>query len=150
MKKISSYVDIDNAREDEQRQVMQEIIKAKDCPFCLDNLHKYHKQPILHDGQFWILTPNQWPYNHTNLHLLAIYKQHVENLTDLDPEAGKELFEIFAEVQAENQLLGGGWAMRFGDTRHSAGTILHLHAQFIVPDVDMPDFQPVRFKVGKG
>jgi hypothetical protein len=39
-------------------------------------------------------------------------------------------------------------AMRFGETKYSAGTVKHLHAQFIVPDVDQPDFEPVRIKIG--
>jgi ATP adenylyltransferase len=142
-------VDIDNSREAEQTEVMKDILAAEHCPFCMENLRQYHKEPILKDGQFWLLTPNQWPYKNTKLHLLAIYKEHAENLTELNPEAGRELFEFLAWAQREYQVPGGGFAMRFGDTRHSAGTVLHIHAQFLMPDLEAPDYQPTRFKIGK-
>jgi len=143
------HVDLDNARLDEQLQVMQEIIGADHCPFCLENLQKYHKQPILKDGQFWILTKNQWPYEHTKVHLLAIYKEHAVDLSELKPEAGTELLEMMQWAQTEYQVPGGAMAMRFGDTDYSAGTVAHMHVQFIMPDLESPGYEPVRIKVGK-
>lgn len=150
-KKKSAFVDLDNAREDEQKKVMKQIIAAGHCPFCLENLKKYHQQPILKDGKFWILTVNQWPYRHTKLHLLAIYKTHVENLAGLDPEAGKELFEILQWAEKKYQVPGGGFVIRFGDTNYSAGTVAHIHAQFLMPDITDPTYneKPVRIKIGK-
>lgn len=142
-------VDLDNARLDEQRQVMEEIIDADHCPFCLENLQKYHKQPILQDGQFWILTKNQWPYEHTKVHLLAIYKEHAVNLGELNPEAGNELLEMMQWAQKEYQVPGGAMAMRFGDTDYSAGTVAHIHVQFIIPNLESPGYEPVRLKIGK-
>ena len=144
------YVDLDNAREEDQKQVMRDIISADECPFCLNNLKKYHKQEILKDGKYWILTYNQWPYDFTRLHLLLILKEHAENLSQLDPNAGKEMIEILAWAEKEFKVKGGGIGLRFGDTNYSAGTVNHLHAQFIVPDIDDPNFKPVRLKIGKG
>lgn len=147
---IPQFVDLENARLDEQRKVMQEIIDEGHCPFCLDNLRKYHKQQILRDGKYWILTQNQWPYDFTRVHLLAILKTHAVNLGQVPPEAGKELFELLSWAEKEYDVEGGAIGMRFGDTNHSAGTVNHIHAQFIVPDIKKPGFQPVRFKIGKG
>lgn len=144
-----SQVDLDNAREDDQVEVMKNIIEAGDCPFCLSNLSKYHKEPILKGGQYWILTPNQWPYKNTSFHLLAIYKNHAEDLSQLDPKSGEELLSFFQWAQREYRIPGGGWAMRFGDTNYSAGSVVHLHAQFIVPDFRAEGYQPTRFKIGK-
>jgi len=144
------FVDLDNAREDEQKQVMKDIINADHCPFCLENLNKYHKQPIIKEGKYWLLTQNQWPYKHTRHHLLVIYKQHATDLSELDIESGKELLEFVAWAQKEFKISGGGFAMRFGDTNYSAGTINHIHVQFIQPDIKKPDFSPVRIKLGKG
>ena len=59
------FVDLDNARVAEQRQVMEKIIADGKCPFCLENILQYHKEPILKDGTHWILTKNQWPYRST-------------------------------------------------------------------------------------
>ena len=143
------FVDLDNARKDDQKQVMKDIIAAGHCPFCQDNLKKYHKQEILKDGKYWILTFNQWPYDHTKLHLLLILKQHAEKLSQLDPEAGKEMIEFLAWVEQKYQVPGGGICLRFGDTNYSAGTVKHLHVQFIVPKIENQNFEPVKFKIGK-
>lgn len=144
-----SFVDIANARKDDQRTVMQDILAENHCPFCSENLHKYHKQPIIRETAFWTLTTNQWPYEHTKLHLLAIYKHHAVKLAELDPVAGTDLLQLFQWAEAEYQVPGGGWAMRFGDTNYSAGTVAHLHAQFVVPDLESPGYEPVRIKIGK-
>lgn len=147
---IPQFVDMDNARLEEQRQVMQEIIDQGHCPFCMENIRKYHKQQILKDGQYWILTLNQWPYENTRVHLLAILKTHAEKLAEVPAAAGQELFEMMAWAEQEYQVEGGAIGMRFGDTNHSAGTVNHIHAQFIIPDLKKPGFQPIRFKIGKG
>ena len=144
------HVDLENARLDEQRQVMRDIIDAGHCPFCRENLDKYHKQEILKEGEFWLVTKNQWPYDYTKVHLLLIYKQHATDLSELNPESGKELLELLQWAQKEYKIPGGGWAMRFGDTNHSAGTVAHIHVQFIMPDLEHPEYKPVRIKIGKG
>lgn len=145
------FVDLDNARLADQRQVMQQIIEAGHCPFCWENLQQYHKQPIIKEGQYWRLTPNQWPYEHTQLHLLAILKDHKESLRELTREEGAELVELMAWAETEYEVPGGGFAVRFGDTNYSAGTVTHLHAQFLVPDIHHPEYHtaPVRVKIGK-
>lgn len=143
------FVDIENSRYDDQRQVMEQIVAAGHCPFCLENLRQYHKQPFIKETPHWIVTHNQWPYQHTKYHFLLILKSHKENLSELDAEEGAELFEILKWLDENYDLPGGGLAMRFGDTDYSAGTVKHLHAQFIIPDIDDPDFKPTRFKIGK-
>lgn len=147
----NAFVDLDNTRVDEQRAVMRDIIAADHCPFCLENLQKYHKQPILKDGKYWLLTTNQWPYEHTKLHLLLIYKVHVEKLGEIDPEAGAELIKLAQWAEKEYSMPGGGLAIRFGNTNYSAGTVAHLHAQLLQPDIDAPNYdeKPVKIKIGK-
>lgn len=145
----TTFVDIANSRKEDQRAIMERIVEEGHCPFCLDNLRLYHQAPILKDGDFWILTPNQWPYENTQHHLLAISKTHIENLSEISPAAAGELFAFFAEYIVQHDIPGGGFAMRFGDTNYSAGTVKHLHAQFIIPDIHKADFKPVRFKIGK-
>jgi ATP adenylyltransferase len=141
-------VDLSNARFDDQRQQMQEILDAGHCPFCPEFLAKYHTEETLKQGQYWLITYNKWPYEHTKYHWMAITTFHAEKLSDLPPEAGAELFKLLAELEQEHQLPGGGFAMRFGDTRYSAGTIRHLHVQIVVPDLEDPNYQPVRIKIG--
>ncbi|MCD8484236.1 hypothetical protein LRY60_01305 [Candidatus Woesebacteria bacterium] len=95
----TQFIDIDNARKEDQIQVMQEIAGNAHCPFCAENLEKYHKQPILRKTEHWLLTTNQWPYDHTQHHLLIIYKDHATNLNELATEAGTELFELVQWVE---------------------------------------------------
>jgi len=145
----NQFVDVDNSRFDDQRQVMKKIMAEGHCPFCWENLQKYHQQPILKEGQYWRLTTNQWPYEHTKIHLLAILKEHKETLSELDPKCGQELITMLAWVEKKFKVPGGGFAMRFGDTDYSAGSVKHIHAQLIVPDIHDLDYQPVRVKIGK-
>lgn len=144
----NNFINLNNAREDEQIAVMQTIAKQDHCPFCQENLARYHKQAILVDGQHWLATYNQWPYQHTKHHLLIIYKEHAVRLADLADEAGTELFQIVKQLEQQFGFEGGGLALRFGDTDFSAGTVNHLHVQLIVPDAMAKDFEPVRVKLG--
>lgn len=143
------YVDLDNARQQDQAQVMKDIIDAGHCPFCEQNLRRYHRQPIIKETRHWLLTPNQWPYEYTKYHWLAIYREHVTDLQSIEPIAGQELIELFAWLEKKYQLPGGGWCMRFGDSNYSAGSVNHIHAQFIIPDITVDGYQPVRVKLGK-
>lgn len=143
------FVDMDNARVDEQRAVMQEIAEQGVCPFCIEHLETYHPQPWIKNGQYWLVTKNRWPYEHTRHQLLFIYKKHAERFADLEPAAGEELFQFVRDIEQELQIPGGGLSIRFGDTQYSAGSVNHLHAQLIVPDATAPDFKPVRVKLGK-
>ncbi|MBU0974300.1 hypothetical protein KKD03_01205 [Patescibacteria group bacterium] len=144
------FVDLDNAREEDQKELMREIVEAGHCPFCLENFKLYNSQPTIKEGKYWFLIENKWPYKYTKIHLLAIYKLHATNLAELDSASGKELLDLMKWAEKEYKVLGGGWVMRFGDTNYSAGTVNHIHVQFIQPDLDSADYKPVRIKLGKG
>lgn len=139
-------------RRKDQREVMEEIEKQGHCPFCPENLAKYHKNPILKEGKYWLLTDNQWPYHQVKHQILAIYKTHVEHIKDLDPEAGKELFEMFGEESAKRKMDGGGVAIRFGSSVHGnyGSSVLHVHAHLIEPDLEkLGADEAWRFKFGQ-
>lgn len=148
MNENKSFVNLDNARLSEQRQVMEDIDRNRECPFCPEYLDKYHKQEILKKGAHWILTRNQWPYKNTDVHLLAIAAYHAEKLSDLHEGSFNELQDYMIWAEKEFQVNAGGLAMRFGDTSCSGATVKHLHAHFIVPSIDKPDNEKVRFKIG--
>lgn len=142
-------VDLENARHPEQTDVMQKIITAGHCPFCPENLRKYHKHPIIKESKSWILTTNQWPYKNTKYHFLLIYTEHATELLDLSAEAGAELFELSTWIVRTYQIKGGGLAMRFGEMSYSGGSIAHIHVQFVVPDLEKVGYEPVKIKIGK-
>jgi diadenosine tetraphosphate (Ap4A) HIT family hydrolase len=147
-----TYIHIDQSRLPHQKVVMEKILEDGVCPFCPDHLLKYHKEPILKDGKFWILTKNQWPYENTKHHFLAIHKDHINHLSELTPEAGLELIEFFTWVSKEYNLPGGAMAMRFGsnpDHGNYGSSVLHLHAHLIEADLQNPSGEPVKFKIGQ-
>jgi diadenosine tetraphosphate (Ap4A) HIT family hydrolase len=149
MKKKNSFINLNNARLEEQTKVMEDIAKAEHCPFCIENLKKYHKKPILKEGKYWLLTENQWPYENTKKHFLIIYKEHANKLSEIENEAFAELIEIAKEVEEKEQIKGGGLSMRFGDTDYSAGTVDHIHVQLIEPDIHKKDFEEVNIVLGR-
>lgn len=147
------FVTMEHARLDEQRLVMEEILNQGICPFCRENLEKFHRRPILKETECWLLTENQWPYENTRIHLLAILKYHAESIGELSGQAGRELIEIAGEVEEEYGLKSGALTigMRFGDPERSGATVRHLHAQLIaakITDKDNPLYRPVRFRAG--
>ena len=143
---------MDTIRREDQRRVMEEIREAGHCPFCRENLETYHENPILKEGNFWIVTDNQWPYEKVNHQLLAIYQTHIEHISDMDPEAGEELFNFFQEIAAARGIPGGGLAMRFGssDNGNYGSSVKHLHAHLIEPDLaSLESDEAWRFKFGQ-
>jgi len=146
------FISMGAVRREAQRAVMEEINKEGHCPFCIENLEKYHKNPILKEGTFWLLTENQWPYAKAKQQLLAIYKTHIEHISEMDPEAGKELIERFAEEAEKRNIEGGGIAMRFGSSEHGnyGSSVLHIHAHLIEPDLEaLGESEAWKFKFGQ-
>lgn len=145
------FVDLSHARNEKQREAMERIRGRQECPFCPENLQKEHKKPIIHQGDYWILTENQWPYDNTSVHLLAISKIHAERFEDISSEAGAELFILCSWIELEYGIKSGAIGIRFGDPAGNGGTVRHLHAQIIsakITDRDDPEYKPVRFRVG--
>jgi diadenosine tetraphosphate (Ap4A) HIT family hydrolase len=149
---MSRFINISSIRREDQRKVMEEIEKNNHCPFCLENLPKYHKNPIIKEGEFWLLTENQWPYAKTKHQLLAIYKTHIEHIAEMDPRSAAELFEMFKEEAVKRKIHGGGVAMRFGQSEDGnyGSSVLHIHAHLIEPDLKALDQdESFKFKFGQ-
>lgn len=149
---MTRFINTAAIRREDQRKVMEEIERNDHCPFCPENLSKYHKKPIIKEGKFWLLTENQWPYEKIKHQLLAIYKTHIEHLNDMDPEAAKELFEMFKEEAKKRAIAGGGVAMRFGSSPDGnyGSSVLHLHAHLIEPDLKaLNSDESFKFKFGQ-
>jgi len=152
MSENDKFINLDAVRRDDQKKVMQDIKEADHCPFCAENLKKYHKNPILKESKYWVLTDNQWPYEKIKNQLLAIYKEHIEHLTEMDDEAGKELIDLFKEIAKNRNIPGGAIAIRFGSNEKGnyGNSVKHLHAHLVEPDLDqMENNESWKFKMGK-
>ncbi len=146
-----SFVNLKNARVEEQYRVMETIQKGQFCPFCSENLSKSLLEPVVKRGEYWHIRKNRWPYKNTRVHLLIIHNTHTEKLSEITPEAAKELFELAQWVEEEYKISGGGLCLRFGDISVNGGTVLHLHFHLITAEItekEDPKYQKVRFKVG--
>ncbi len=148
-----AFIVSDNVRP-ENKKVYDTIAKKGHCPFCPENLFAYHKKPVIAEGTYWVLTDNQWPYDKIKHQLLAIHKKHIEHIEEMDPDAARELIELFQAEAKKRRIPGGGIAIRFGSNpQHGSygNSVLHLHAHLIEPDLEalLPD-EAWRFKFGQG
>ncbi len=150
---MTKFINMGHVRREDQKKVMEKIAEENHCPFCSENLTTYHKKPILKEGKFWWFTDNQWPYEKIKHQLLAVYKKHIEHIKDLEPGAGEELMQFFAEESVRRNIPGGGLAMRFGtNPEHGnyGSTVYHLHAHLIEPDLDaLGESEAWKFKFGE-
>jgi hypothetical protein len=109
-----AFIELANVRSFGQLKVFRRIREAGHCPFCPGNLGLYHMPPVLWETDHWLVTPNQWPYPHTDVHLLVILRNHAERVHELHPSARREMVDILERVEQE-RAPGGGVVMRFGD-----------------------------------
>ncbi|MBN2093819.1 MAG: hypothetical protein JW740_00365 [Candidatus Zambryskibacteria bacterium] len=127
-KKIMEMI---HARVDAQRKKMEECIRLGICPLCWENLAKWHNAPILRYGDFWAITANDHPYEGTKIHLLAIYKHHINSIDQVEVAAENELFRLFSLFCKKNKIVGASILMRTGEMNYTGATLAHLHAHFI-------------------
>jgi ATP adenylyltransferase len=104
------------------------------CAFCPESFEEYHDHPIEFETDHWIVTKNDYPYEHTSLHLLLVAKSHVLKLHELSVEARIDLMEAIAAIEQKFALDGYAVGMRVGDPRLTGGSVAHLHAHVIVGD----------------
>jgi ATP adenylyltransferase len=148
---MSDFVNQDNTKHRPDAtygKVIDQIKQDGVCPFCPENLTKYHKNPILKEGKFWLVTNNMYPYDGAKYHALLIHKIHIVSLADMSLEAWDELKTLMDWFVEENKIPGGALLMRFGDTRYTGASVTHLHANFVSPDGENKDRKPILARVG--
>lgn len=145
-------VEMSNARLDEQREVMEGILDDGVCPFCIGSLRRYHKKPLLEEGEHWIVTENQWPYGHTAFQLLFIAREHVRTLADLGENVGPAFAELGVLATKYLDVYGtdtAGFGMRIGNPAETGGTVDHLHAHLMKIDPNAPRGTKLKMKLGE-
>ncbi|OHA17599.1 MAG: hypothetical protein A3H57_04775 [Candidatus Taylorbacteria bacterium RIFCSPLOWO2_02_FULL_43_11] len=135
------YVNTNNARSgDKYENVIKEIAEHKVCPFCPEHIAKYHKNPILIEGTFWLATDNMYPYKPAKNHLIFIHKTHIENISEIVGEAWAEIHKMIGQIITDRKIPGGSFLMRFGDTAFTGASVTHLHAHLIQSNPESPDY----------
>lgn len=138
----NKFVDPRNSRGNHQDGVYKAIVDAGEDPFAKRNLLKYHKGPVLFENTSWFVIQNQWPYARTKHHLVIILHRFTTEMEDLTKNELLDLVQIVARAKQELGINGGTLLMRSGDTLLTGATVTHLHAHFIVADVDHPEYGP--------
>ncbi len=129
------FVDPDNAYriEESYERIIKKIDNDGACPFCLENLKKYHKNPIIEENDSWIATDNMYPYEGAKFHVIFISKKHLTDISEISPQSWLKLQEIVVSISKKLKIKGGTTFMRFGDTKFTGASVAHIHAHLISP-----------------
>lgn len=139
----------DNARTEEQKNLMAKIESDGVCPFCAEHFKKYHPNPILKETDNWFVTTNMSPYEGTKYHFLFVYKPaHITKPEEMANTAAEDLLALLRWVTKEYKIEGGSFFMRFGNTAYTGGSVEHLHAQLITGEKQSDDGEAIRVKLG--
>ena len=148
---MGKFVNIDNTThrpDKEYSGVIDAIQKDGVCPFCPEYLKTYHKNPILKEGTYWLLTENMYPYEGAKYHILIIHKKHIEKLEEVSSEAWVELKALVDGFLKEKSIPGGTLVMRFGDTAYTGASVSHLHLNIVSADGEDKERKPIVARVG--
>lgn len=144
-----TFVNLENARTPEQVEVMEQIRKDGVCPFCIEHFRKYHPKPILRETDWWVVTENMSPYEGARVHYIFVYKPvHITRPNELSAEALTDLFALLDWATEDNNVAGGTFLMRFGDTAYNGASVDHLHAHLVATEKSGPGMEGLRMKIG--
>lgn len=135
------------ARYSEQKAHMKSLAERNVCAFCYQNIPAEQKNPIELETKHWVVKKNDYPYEHTSLHLIMIPKQHVSTFSQLTTSAQADFGRAITETENHFNLDSYAIGMRSGDFRYNGGSVEHIHAHIVVGERDQEHFQAVRFKM---
>ncbi|KAA0205956.1 hypothetical protein EDM68_03745 [Candidatus Uhrbacteria bacterium] len=123
-----------------QYVVMIEDYRVGKCSFCdpMDDRNK-----VIAEARGWRMWVNPFPIKHTSPHLILAPVRHQLTTDPISIEDFTAMGVLFNRAKHGFGFTGGGFVMRFGSPRESTGTVLHLHANIIVPDLTGPVEAPL-------
>jgi ATP adenylyltransferase len=140
-----SFYCFENNRSPEQLAEMRSLEERGLCLFCPEGLRQHERQQILLRTSHWTVTPNEFPYPGTSLHLLLVPHEHATDLLDLPPGAQQDFWVALRAVRDRYGLGYYGLGVRNGDCRFTGATIRHVHAHVLAGD-PAADAPPVRMR----
>ena len=120
-----------NYRTAEQLTEMQQLEAAGICLFCPEVLREHSRQRVQWETRHWAVTPNEFPYKGTGLHLLVVPHEHVNDMLDLDDESLSDFWNALKMIRERFDLGHYGLGVRNGDCRFTGATITHVHAHVL-------------------
>jgi len=136
---------LENFRTAEQLAEMRKLEAAGICLFCPEGLRQHDRQTVLWETSHWTITPNEFPYKGTELHLLLVPRQHANDVLDLDPASQQDFWNALAMVRERFDLRYYGLGIRNGDCKFTGATVAHVHAHVLVASALMQG-EPVRMR----
>jgi ATP adenylyltransferase len=133
-----------NYRTAEQLAEMERLEAAGTCLFCPASLRAHETQRVLFETGHWAVTPNEFPYQGTALHLLVVPHRHAGDLLDLSDAELADFWTALRRIRERFALTHYGLGVRNGDCRYTGATIAHVHAHVLVSDPASDT--PVRMK----
>jgi len=136
---------LENFRTAEQLAEMRKLEAAGICLFCPEGLRQHDRQTVLWETSHWTITPNEFPYKGTELHLLLVPRQRANDVLDLDPASQQGFWNALAMVRERFDLRYYGLGIRNGDCKFTGATVAHVHAHVLVASALMQG-EPVRMR----
>lgn len=145
---VTPHVNIAHARTELQHTTMERSIRNNECPFCRDNLERYHTRPILAENEHWLLTENFAPYEGAVHHYLLIAIRHCMGFWELSEVEQVAFFTMMNQARELAMAPGGTIVMRWGDTDRTGASVAHLHAQLIIGGSRKAGGEPILTALG--
>ena len=139
--------DIRNARSEQQAQDMLDLKQAGVCLFCREG-HALKNKRGFHRGTHWYITPNDFPYKGTIVHVMIVPNRHIKEFTELNEQELLELPTMIAWVNREFVIRGAGLFCRYGDTTYTGATIHHFHIHIAQGSHKTESSQPIFALIG--
>jgi ATP adenylyltransferase len=143
---VSLYY-LGNYRTQQQLEDMIRLEAEGTCTFCPEHLAKDSDRRVVHRTSRWTVTPNEFPYRGTRLHLLLVPDEHVTDMLDLSDEAKADLWTALDWVRAEYGLTFYSLIARNGECEFTGATVRHVHLHMLQGDVDDPRHEGVRTRL---
>ena len=137
---------MDNNRTVEQLTEMQRLEAAGICLFCPGALRGHDRQRVKFETEHWAVTPNEYPYKGTKLHLLVVPHKHASDMLDLDDESLGDFWNALKMIRERFDLTHYGLGIRNGNCSFTGATISHVHAHVLVGDPALNPEIPVRMR----
>ena len=121
-------------KDNDYRQVLEEIKRKGECPFCPENLPRANT--IIYRAGKWVSIKNRWPYEHAAVHFVFVPDEHKTDIGAVSGDDWNDIQALIEKLRQENPILqiGGGLVVRFGT--NSGVTVRHLHFHLIAPVTD--------------
>lgn len=130
---MSKY-NVDAGRTPEQIVKMKHLAESGVCAFCPEYFVEHHDNPIEFETEHWIVAKNDYPYEHTAVHLLLVSRKHIQCMKEMSKDARRDFMDVIARIEADFGLQSFALGMRVGDMRYNGGSVEHLHAHVVVGD----------------